>query len=342
MELRRADYSLSDEQEALSNTYRSFLDRHVGSELVRKCEPLGFAPTVWRQIQDLRPIHLGLDEQRGGDGAGLVEMALVGEEMGRALAPLPFVECSVVARLLSTLDAGVSAPLLEQLLSGHVVSIVPAPLEAPVTIVPAGAVATAVIGFDGERLRLARSAEPPPHVDNVGSAPLAWWKFDGAEVLADGAIALSTFEQAAHEWRILTAAALVGIGDAANALAVQYAKDRSAFGVPIGSLQSIANRLVDAATAVSAARRLAQKAAWFADCEPQSLGARSSMAFLAASEAAEQSAASAVHIQGGFGFTLESDAQLFYRRSKGWSLIAGDRTHELGRIADAVLARAAK
>jgi alkylation response protein AidB-like acyl-CoA dehydrogenase len=337
MELRRADFSLSDEQEALRGTYRAFLERQVGSEQVRKAEPLGFAPTLWGRLQDLRPTHLGLDEERGGDGAGLVELALVAEEIGRAIAPVPFVECAVAARLVARLDAAGCEPLLAQMLAGDVSSIALVPPGERGVLVPAGAVATAVLGCDGERVLLARADEPPPHVENIACAPLAWWSFDDAEELAHGPTAVEAFEQATREWRVLTAAALVGIGDAANALAVQYAKDRSAFGVPIGTFQSIANRLVDAATAVDAARRVTHKAAWFADNEPASLGARPSMAFLAASEAAEEATATAVHTQGGFGFTLESDVQLLYRRAKGWSLVAGDRAGELGRIADAIL-----
>ena len=339
MELRHADFSLSDEQEALRQTYRSFLERHVGAEQVRKAEPLGFAPTLWRQIQDLRPTQLGLDVERGGDGAGLLEVALVAEEIGRAIAPLPVIECAVAARLLARLDAAGGEPPLEQLRTGEVISIALVPLRAQAVLVPAGAAATAVLGCDGDRILLARSSEPPPHVENIACAPLAWWTFDDAQVLANGPGAIDEFTRAGHEWRLLTAAALVGIGDAANALAVQYAKDRAAFGVPIGSFQSVANRLVDAATALLAARRITHKAAWFADDEPQSLGGLPSMAFLAAAEATERACAIAVHTQGGFGFTLESDVQLFYRRAKGWSVVAGDRAAELGRIADAVLGR---
>ena len=64
------------------------------------------------------------------------------------------------------------------------------------------------------------------------------------------------------------------------------------------------------------------RAAWFADHEPGALGARASIAFVQAAEAAEQAGTVAIHTQGGFGFTLESDVQLFFRRAKGWALVA--------------------
>jgi alkylation response protein AidB-like acyl-CoA dehydrogenase len=61
------------------------------------------------------------------------------------------------------------------------------------------------------------------------------------------------------------------------------------------------------------------------------------MAFVHAAEAAERAGSVGVHTQGGFGFTLESDEQLFYRRAKGWALLGGDRRSELQRVADGVI-----
>ena len=115
---------------------------------------------------------------------------------------------------------------------------------------------------------------------------------------------------------------------------MQYAKDRHAFGASIGSFQAIAHPLVDAAIGIEGARRLVHKAAWFADHEPESLGAQASIAFVYAAEVAEQAGRVAIHTQGGFGFTLESDVQLFYRRAKGWALVMGDRRSELRRVAE--------
>ena len=161
---------------------------------------------------------------------------------------------------------------------------------------------------------------------------MAWVDLaDGVELLT-GAPARECFAAAQDEWRVLTAAALVGLGDAALRLGVQHAKDRTAFGAPIGSFQAIAHPLVDVAIALEGARRLVHRTAWFADHEPDALGVGPSIAFVQAAEAAEQAGAVAIHTQGGFGFTLESDVQLFFRRAKGWSLVLGDRRAELRRI----------
>ena len=88
---------------------------------------------------------------------------------------------------------------------------------------------------------------------------------------------------------------------------------------------------------IESARRLTHKAAWFLDHEPEQVGPLASMAFVHAAEAAERAGSVGVHTQGGFGFTLESDEQLFYRRAKGWPLIGGDRRAELQQIGERVI-----
>jgi alkylation response protein AidB-like acyl-CoA dehydrogenase len=111
--------------------------------------------------------------------------------------------------------------------------------------------------------------------------------------------------------------------------------------VPIGTFQAIAHPLVDATIGIDSARRLTWKACWFADHEPTNLAALPEMAFLHASEAAEAAGLTALHTQGGFGFTVESDVQLFYRRAKGWSLHGGgDRRRLLQAIGETWLASA--
>jgi alkylation response protein AidB-like acyl-CoA dehydrogenase len=339
--LRRSNYSLSDEQQALRDAFRLFFEKHCPSERVRDAEPLGWDAGLWSQIGDLRPVAMGVPIERGGDGAGLVELALVAEELGRRAAPLPLVEAMVSARLLAALDADDDAKTtaLERLLEGGVVSVAVGS-DAGRTgrrLVPGGAVADTVLGLYGERLVMKSADVPPQHVPNLASAPLAWWDLAGGETMATGQPASSLIAQVEQEWRVLTAATLVGLGQTALDLAADYAKERFAFGVAIGSFQSVAHPLADVLIGIESARRLTHKAAWFLDHEPDQVGPLASMAFVHAAEAAERAGSVGVHTQGGFGFTLESDEQLFYRRAKGWALIGGDRRAELQRVADGVI-----
>jgi len=344
--LRRSDYSLSDEQQALRDAFRLFFEKHCSSERVREAEPLGWDEALWSEISDLRPVAMGVPVERGGDGAGLVELALVAEEFGRRATPLPLVEVMVAARLLAAFDAQeqYATAARERLLEGAVVSIAVG-ADADRTgrrLVPGGAVADAVLGMHGERLVIASADVPAPHVPNLACAPLAWWDLADGAPLATGEPASMLFTRAQQEWRVLTAAALVGIGQTALDLAAEYAKERFAFGVQIGSFQSVAHPLADVLIGIESARRITHKAAWFLDHEPDQVGPLASMAFVHAAEAAERAGSIGVHTQGGFGFTLESDEQLFYRRAKGWALIGGDRRAELQLIADGVIGARAK
>jgi alkylation response protein AidB-like acyl-CoA dehydrogenase len=92
--------------------------------------------------------------------------------------------------------------------------------------------------------------------------------------------------------------------------------------------------LADVAIAIQGARRLVWKAAWLADHEPELAPAEIEMAYLYACRTAQLAAAKGIHAQGGFGFTLESDMQLFFRRAKSNALVAGDPRAGLARIAD--------
>jgi alkylation response protein AidB-like acyl-CoA dehydrogenase len=340
---RRNDYSLSEEQNALKDAYRRVFEDNSPSELVRKSEPVGFDDGLWALLNEMGTLAMGVPVAHDGDGAGLVELALVAEEAGRRMAPVPLVEATVAARLLGRLaDEGVSAasPILASMLEGEIVTLAVGSDTAPAgrQLVPGGAVARTVLGLDGDRLVVARADASPSHVENLACAPLAWWDLRGAETLLDGPAAQALFATARDEWRVLTAAALLGVGQTALDLAAQYAKDRFAFGVPIGSFQAVAHPLADVLMGLVCARRLTHKAAWFLDFEPSEVRARVSMAYYSAAEAAERAGSVGIHTQGGFGFTLESDEQLLYRRAKGWPMVAGGRRAELQLIADRLLA----
>jgi alkylation response protein AidB-like acyl-CoA dehydrogenase len=167
---------------------------------------------------------------------------------------------------------------------------------------------------------------------------VARWRLDGTEgtrtPLATGAVARRLFESARRDWRILTAAALVGVSQRALEIAVEYAKVRHAFGVPIGTFQAISHPMADTEMAVETARRLARKAAWHVDHEEPAVAPLDSMALLHASETATKASHLAIHVLGGIGFTLEADAHLCFRKAKGYVLCGGDPKAELLRIAD--------
>lgn len=318
MVIRRNDYSLLPEQQEVRDLFADFFKNEVPTARVREAEPVGFDARLWKQLSEMGAVAMGLPEAQGGTGSSLVELALVAEEYGRRLAPVPFVEASVAARLLAR--AGAGEEVIAAAASG----------ERIYTL--------AVFSDNGDELVLVTRPTPPAHVKNQGSAPLAWWDFSEGTttVLTTGDRARQLHAAAVKEWKLLTAAALIGCGDAATKMTVDYAKVRYAFGQPIGTFQAVANGLVDAAVGIEGARHLNWKAAWYHENDPAAEPAITSMAFAYSCQAATRAVTAGVHFHGGTGFMLETDITLYFLRVKAWSVAGGDPRSELWAIADAL------
>ena len=333
---RQADYALSEEQEALRDAFATFFERECPSDLVRAAEPSGFDAPLWARLADMRAVAMGLPEDAGGDGAGLVDLSLVAEECGRRVAPVPFIESVVAARLLAR---GTTVPpeWLADAASGSRLLTLALHPGAGEQLVPAAAVADAVIGLLGDELVLTHSGSRPEPVPNQGHAPIGRWDLGTANeriVIDSGPAAAINFDRAKREWKLLMAAALVGMARATLDIGVEHARTRVAFGAPIGTFQGVSHPLADVAGAIDTARRLVHKAAWFADHEPDANRQLVPMAYLYAEESAMRAAVVGVHVLGGVGFTVESDQQLYFRRVKGWTLVAGDPKASLAEVAD--------
>lgn len=337
MILRREDYSLSDEQQGLRRAVTDLLKKNSTSEVVRAAEPGGFDKSLWQQVTDMRLVAMAVPETAGGDGATMVDMVIVAEALGRHAAPVAVIESVVAARALAGLDNAAAKAALAHILDGAVSTYALAPADSP-QLVPAASVAAVFVGSRSGELVIDTSG-PVEQVVNMGSAPLGRWVGDKAIVIADGPTADQRDRAAQTEWRLLAAAMLVGLGQSALDQAAEYAKDRIAFGVPIGSFQAIAHPLADVSTLLTSARRLTQRAAWFYDNEPDELETQAEFAYLGACQAALKAGEVAIHTEGGVGFTLESDQQIYYRRARTWASLTGGRRAEMARLADRLYGR---
>jgi alkylation response protein AidB-like acyl-CoA dehydrogenase len=336
------DLSLSDEQEQLVVAFRVFFAKECPPAVVRDAEDAGgFDADLWRAVSALGGPTMGVDAEHGGAGAGLLDLELVAERSGAALAPVPLVDGWVVARALAASGAA-GAAVLERL--GAVVPPVAVLALQPARdgiarLVPGGAAATVVVGLDGDELVVVEGdPDHPARAHDLGGVALAdrSLRTGTRTVLASGAAASDAHERAVDEWRVLTAGALVGLAGAALELGVEYAKQRQQFGVPIGSFQAVAHRLADVATSVDGALLLAREAAWAADEHEADAVSLARMAFLFAARTAQATTAAALHVHGGYGFTLEYDVQLHLRRAKAWPLALGDPRRGTQHLADAL------
>jgi alkylation response protein AidB-like acyl-CoA dehydrogenase len=157
---------------------------------------------------------------------------------------------------------------------------------------------------------------------------------DGATVIASGESALAAYEAAIDEWLVLTAAALGGLAARAVEIGVEYATDRMAWGQPIGSFQAVSHPLADSATAADGARLLAQKAAWAADEAPPRASELAAMAFAFAAQTARDATYRSLHVHGGYGFMLEYDIQLYFRRARAWANVYAEPARAYDRVGD--------
>src|SRR3954470_10351458 len=104
-ELRREDYSLSEDQTDLLTAYQKFFKANCSIESVRAAEASGFDKSLWERLCATGATSMALPESVGGDGATLVDLTLLAEEVGRSLAPVPWIDHVCAARLLARLGA---------------------------------------------------------------------------------------------------------------------------------------------------------------------------------------------------------------------------------------------
>lgn len=301
---------LTDDQAAVADLFAHFFARESTPDVVREGEATGFVPWLWERLRETGALDMG----RRDGGAGLFELVLCAEAAGRHLAPVPLVEHVVATRLLDRTGRE---------LDTDVVTIA---LRPGGRLVPAGAVAgTFVAPLDGRTVLV--PGEPGALVENTAALPLADRSLDGAEPLGD----LALHEHAVDEWRLLTAAMLVGLSEAALDVGVAYVSERRQFGVPIGSFQAIQHGLAELAGPLSGARLLTRRAAWRAD-EGEPLAVDAAMALAFSSELARTLTQRVLHFHGGYGVMEEYDIQLHYRRARGWPAQLGDPDVELVRL----------
>jgi len=330
---------LTDEQRALRETFAGLFAKECTPDVVRAAEPLGHDSSLWARMSDIGLLNIGVPEDLGGAGAGLFELVLVAEEAGRRLAPVPLAESIAATRLLAACGAN---DLLQLVLDGaRLVSLGSAPGPLTTQVLADGAVADVVLGLvDGRLVAVSRPTDARA-ISNMGSLPLARWSnATDAEVLSEGPYAAQAFSRALCEVRVLRAAALVGLAAEAIELGAAYARERSAFGIPIGSYQAVAHPLADALVAKDGAQLLAWKASWALETDHPDAPVLARQAFIFAAEVASHAAQHSLHIHGGYGFTEECDIQLYYRRSQAWAAVVADPERELLALADGILSEA--
>ena len=327
------NFDFTDDQQAIKRTANEMLAARFKPERVRQLAEAGrHDDDAWREMAELGWAGIFIEESHGGQGLGIVELVILMEELGYALAPVPF---------LSNAAAGLALQLAgsdeqkERWLPG---------------IASGEARGTVGLVHDGEARLVpdADSAEvivliSPDGSGTVVESPAAQIEpFDAmdptrrfARVRADGGEALTGDSQAALD-RVVTALAgeTVGVAQHAMEMAVEYARDRKQFGRPIGSYQAVSHRCAQMLLEVEGSRSAAYYAAWCADAEPESMPAAAAMAKAYSSDAGWRVTGSSLQVHGGIGFTWEHDLHFFLKRAKVDALLWGSATEHRERVAE--------
>jgi alkylation response protein AidB-like acyl-CoA dehydrogenase len=333
------DVNPSAEQRQLIDAFAALYADASPPEVVRACEPLGHSPELWQRLLDTGAVEMALPESFGGGGARLLDLALVAEQHGRYVAPAPLVEAQVAARLLAALGES-AAEVVEEVHGGRLITLaVRPPRGERAELVPAGAVADAVIAVRGDDLLLVPTAGRASAVATLGSQPVADVTLSASDrVLARGAEALAAYALAVDEWRVLTAAALTGLAARALEIGVAYVLERKAFDRTLGSFQGVAHPLADRASEVDGSELLVHEAAWSRDEQPERFAELAAMSLGFAAETARDTSYYALHFHGGYGFMLEYPIQLYYRRARSWAALLESPQASFRRVADLRLA----
>jgi alkylation response protein AidB-like acyl-CoA dehydrogenase len=322
------DFGFTDDQREIQRTARDLLSERATPARVREhAEARTVDESLWRELSELGWPGIAVSEEHGGQGLGQIELSILCEELGRSLAPVPFLPSAMAAAVIE--QAGASEQRerwLPGLASGETIGALGAARDGVAELVVGGAQAQVLVLVEDDGSGRVVSAEEADvsafdSIDPTRSAARVEVSEEAGEALGDVCAGLG---------RALVAVSseLVGVCDRALQMTVEYVKDRRQFGVPVGSYQAVSHRCAQMLLETEQARSTAAFAAWAADADPEQLAGAAAMAKASASDAGRDVTASAIQLHGGIGFTWEADVHWLFKRAQlDAALLGGARRH---------------
>jgi 3-oxochol-4-en-24-oyl-CoA dehydrogenase len=342
--------AITPEHEDLADSVRSLVARAVPSDVLHQAmeTPIATPPPYWRAAADqgLQGVHLA--ESVGGQGFGILELAVVLAEFGRGAVPGPFVPSAIASALISAHDP--DSKLLGDLASGAVIAAyalessltacrqgdvlvvrgqarsVPAAAQATLLVLPAATdIGTEWVVLDAGELEVEQVASVDP------LRPVAHVRAGDVEVHKNRALSNLSIDAAQAIVSTLLSAEAIGVARWATDSASAYAKIREQFGRPIGQFQAIKHKCAEMIARTERATAAVWDAARAIDegiDKPESAAEfAAAVAATLAPAAAQSCTQDCIQVHGGIGFTWEHDTNIYYRRALG--LVAA-----FGRAAD--------
>ena len=346
----------SDDQKFLQEEARKFLEKEQALNRNRSVLETDnkFDEDLWKKIVELGWTGIRIPEGYGGLGLGHLELCVIAEELGRFLAPVPY-SSSVYLFTEAIINYGtdeIKKDILPKLVSGEIVGTlgVTEELHAPTKdnisldyaegkingkkiAVPDAEIAThAVIvaksnkGTSLQLVDLSSTGVTIEHQENIDESRGHFSiSFNNVEtkLLGDEVSGWELYETLINQAAVLFSYEQIGGSQASLDMAINYAKERYAFGRPIGSYQAIKHKLADMYIALTLAKSNCYYAAWALSTNAADLPSASATARVSATKAFQLCSKENIQTHGGNGFTWEYDCHMFYRRSKLLSLNIG-------------------
>jgi alkylation response protein AidB-like acyl-CoA dehydrogenase len=369
------DFSFSPDQQLLKNSARAFLDEHVKPATVRALfdDPRGESEGLWKEMAELGWLGLSLPEESGGSALGMVETAILLEELGRAACPAPYLPTILAGHAIAT--AGTTAQKsrwLAALANGSARATV-AFIERDLDWDPEATSTRATRSTSGWTLSGVKQFVPWPHVADVVLVParspeglslflvepgvsgltismmtgidlssrVGAVTLDGVAVGADAVVgapgqAGALLGALLARGAVAAAAEMLGAARRCLDMAVEYAKVREQFGQPIGSFQAIRHKCAEMLLEVENSHAATYYAAWALDAGADDRELAASVAKAYVNDAARRVCGDAIQVHGGIGFTWEYDLHLYFKRAKALEVMYGDADYHRERVLRAV------
>jgi alkylation response protein AidB-like acyl-CoA dehydrogenase len=353
------DVELSDEQEFLREAVAGAIARYASPSAVR----------LWTDRGDLGPAEalcaeqgwtgIGLAEDQGGQGGGVLELVVLAEELGRGAVPWDRTLAGCLAAPLIARAGAAGRELAEQTAAGEQAAVLCVDGRRPPGTAMAGVLsddritlrARYVLGAD----RAAHLVVPVASDDGVElfavdtGAPGVRIQprqiVDRTRALADveldrapghhlGTVPSGRFAATAAAAAVLIAADALGAASTLLELTTAYVLERRQFGAPVGSFQAVKHAAAEMLVKVEASRSSAYYAAWAVEAQTEDCDCHASIAKAYAGAAAVAVADRALFLHGAIGYTWEHDLQFTFKRAKSDELLFGSSQAHLDRIAD--------
>lgn len=369
------DFGLTQTQELIRTSAREFLADRSGPATVRAVADgdTEVAANLWRDVVELGWPALTVSEQHGGAGLSFSDLAVLLEELGATLAPVPVVESAITARILERFGQdALKAELLPQIAHGDVL-ITPAIVgrDASWDAHNTGTVANRTgsgLVITGEA-RFVSFANQATHAltlvntddDQFAMVVVPIWKSPGVEqiplnhasgtpvysltfneveaptfnIVATGTEAVAAAAELVATGSVARATQLAGLARAVVDSTVEYTAGRQQFGRPVGSFQAVQHHLAEMAIAAKQVNHLAHAAAWSFSQDGYSID-RAARAKIAASEKIADLCWTAHQCHGAIGFTWEHNLHLYTRRALAWKTDFGDAAFHKAILASAM------